>query len=207
MLSSGLPVFLAYLVMPCALLAFNKLLQPFGDSAVSAFCIAYRLQIIFMLPSLSLGIAAGILSNRASLVHKPYYKLNAIILSVMLSVPLMFLLFLFSNKLSSFFSTSIFIQENIQLYFHYITLGYVGLLPFVTLIALWEQTGFALQGLLINGIVLFCQVLAGIIAMHEHSLNLFYVLSVSVMLVITLLTLMISFFRTRRHLLCIALTI
>ena len=206
-INSGLPVFFAYLTMPCALFAFNKILLLFGEATVAAFGIAYRLQMIFIIPSLAVGIAGGILSNRSEVLYKLQHKTVAVGMSALMSAPLILGLFLFNHWISQLFSTAILIQENMQLYFHYLTFSYAGFLPLITLIAYWEQTGAATLGLMLNSFVIVCQILAGIVATQQQNLSLFYFLSSSIMLLASTVTIIFSLLRSRRCFLCTASTI
>jgi Na+-driven multidrug efflux pump len=175
--NSGVPVFLSYLIMPISLLIFNEILAHFGEEVVSSFGIAYRLQSLFMLPALALGVASGILSNRLDEAEedlKRQYKLLAIWGSFLIGLPIMLLLFIFSGTISIFLSNTMVVQKDIEMYFYYIAWSYTSFFPLVALMTLWEQTGLAIKGLLLNILIIVLQILSGVIALKYHSLIFFY---------------------------------
>lgn len=176
-MNSGMPVFISYLIMPISLLVFNEILAHFGEEVVSSFGIAYRLQALFMLPALALGVASGILSNRLDETEeelKKQYKLLAIWGSFLIGLPIILLLFMFSNPISIFLSNTMVIQKDIEMYFYYIAWSYSSFFPLVALMTLWEQTGLAIKGLLLNILIIMLQILSGVIALKYHSLTFFY---------------------------------
>lgn len=177
LMNSGFPVFISYLIMPISLLIFNDILSNFGEDVVASFGIAYRLQSLFMLPALAFGVAAGILSNRLDETEeelKEQYKVLAIVGSLFISLPIMLLLWIFSMHISVFLSNSINVQKYIELYFYYVTWSYSSFLPLVALMTLWEQTGLAIKGLLLNTLIVILQVISGVIAVKYHHLSFFY---------------------------------
>ncbi len=199
--NSGIPVFLSYLIMPCVLLVFNEILSRFGEEIVASFGIAYRLQTLCILPALAFGVSAGILSNRLDETENELlrqYKKLAITAGFLISLPVMLILLLFTKPIAIFLSDSLAIQQNIELYFYYLGWSYCAYLPLITLMTFWEQTGFAIKGLLLNVFIVILQIFSGVIAVKYNSLAFFYEALASISFFVAIIILSVSLLRRRK---------
>lgn len=177
---TGLPVFLSYLLLPAGLYSVNHILALFNPAAVAGFSIAYRVQSFFILPAIALGVSAGILINQNKHQAKTLLS-HCMILSLLIYLPCSLLLFSLSPLLPSLFTPELSTQQVAYEYWHAMSLAYITFCPLIALLAIWEQTGFALRGLSINALVLVLQLgIAGFLSLHYQSLPLFFISSAGV---------------------------
>lgn len=150
----GLPVTVSFLVLFCFLFAFNFLVSFFGESEVSGFGIAFRLQSFVILPGVALGTAAAILINGAVAEHQfalaRRYFLNGIALSVVLYVVVAAAVFLLQDQLLHLFTSDPNAIAAGRRYLGIVGPSYASIGPVLVLLTLYEQTGYGLRALTVN---------------------------------------------------------
>lgn len=180
--STGAPVFLVYCMIPVSLYYFNYVIAQFGSSASSAFSIAYRLQNIVILPAIAIGIAAGILMNRENNYHeKNHIEYSALLLCTLIYSIVAILIFANRSHVSSWFTNDRTIKNILVSYLMYTPLSYVLYCPYLSLSAIWEQTGLALRSFYAIAAMFAFQIIIGIVALLSHQLNTFFALTAVVM--------------------------
>lgn len=60
----GLPIFLSHLLLFGSTFFYQRILAPFGEEVIAGFGVAFRIQMLVILPALSLGEAVSILMNQ-----------------------------------------------------------------------------------------------------------------------------------------------
>jgi Na+-driven multidrug efflux pump len=192
---SGIPVFLGYLLLPCALLFINKILSYWGSAAVAGFGIAYRIQSFTLLPAIAFGVTAGILINRFK-TSEQQHQYTAIFFSALVYLPIAGALFITRNWIAWHFTNDVAIGHVIISYFTYYSFSYITFCPLLTLLICWEQTGRAFNSLMINLAILLLQLtLASFFAWLTQDLHYFYFVSSAVCIVVSTFVLALYFFK------------
>jgi len=150
----SLPVTVSFIVLFCFLFAFNYLVSFYGESEVSGFGIAFRLQSFVILPAIALGTSMAIHINSA-LADREFglarrYFLNGLALSTLIYALIAAAVFLLQDPFLSLFTQEPAALAAGRRYLTIVGPSYVCMGPVLALLTLYEQTGSGVRALTVN---------------------------------------------------------
>lgn len=160
---TGLPVLISYLMIFAGTFVFSMILSKQGAAAVSGFGVAYRLQILFILPAIAIGAATAIhyndLIQKNSTQKAKKLKITGLSFSFLIYTVLSIFLYFIQSKWIHFFVNDVCISDQAIHYLHLVIPSYSFFSLFVTYIIFCEQTSKGMKGLIMNGLYflsIFC---------------------------------------------------
>jgi Na+-driven multidrug efflux pump len=149
----------------------NYLLSFLGQSVISGFSIAYRIQTFFIVLAISLGVSTGILFNRKIVSHgREVLGFNLASVVFISYIPLALILFFFKDNIVLIFTQDHAVQEVVKTYIVSFFIPYLFFCPVLSILCFFEQTGLAFKSFFTNVVILFIQLISGAIYL-QYSRN------------------------------------
>jgi len=168
----ALPVFLTYSAITLMLLVINKLLMPFGNEILAGFGLAYRIQVIALLPAISIGVALGILVNQ-SYIDDRNFLIRGILKKGIISCVLLYILltpfiWLLATKMMGCITANQHIINAAVMYLRIVGPSYIGLAICLVYFVYLDQTGLGLNSLCLTTLMIALELTCAKLALNFY---------------------------------------
>jgi Na+-driven multidrug efflux pump len=173
----GLPIGLIYFSYIIGAFIYNNILSIYSDQyLLSAYGVILRIQGFILIPSISIGIATGLLINekKMNLIEDISFLKNIFIIVIIFYTFVSFFCYHFSYLFVDFITNSSIIREKSIKILKYISISYISLGPLLFFLSVLEQTGYGLKSFLLSILGVIFQVLLSLYFCNFSSDNMIF---------------------------------